>query len=103
MWGPKLFYVLFGCWWLRFRARQLCRLAATKHMAAVAHAIWTGSTSAYQFLPDLPRLDDSTTIAWEFVEYGSPDFGVRRIKVDQQACQIHDDFDPHNSIFKGHG
>lgn len=51
--------------WYRFKIRQLARAAATRHAAAVAHALWTGSTSAYQFLPELPRVDNSTEIDWE--------------------------------------
>lgn len=50
--------------WYRFKMRQFARLAATRHIATVARAVWAGSTEAYTLVPDLPRIDHSTEIRW---------------------------------------
>ena len=50
--------------WYRFKLRQFARVTATRHMATVARALWTGSTDAYTLVPDLPREENSTEIRW---------------------------------------
>lgn len=51
-------------WWYRLQARRVSRLAALRHLAAIADALFTGSTQAYTFIRDLPRAPDSTRIEW---------------------------------------
>ena len=51
-------------WYYRFQARRMARIAATRHLALVAKALFTGSTEAYTLMDDLPREPDSTEIQW---------------------------------------
>lgn len=48
--------------WQRDRARA--RHAAAQHLAAVARALYTGDTSAYTLVRDLPRQANSTEVEW---------------------------------------
>ena len=54
---------LYGFYY-RLQARRIARLAATRHMAMVTRALFTGSTEAYTLIKDLPRHEDSTQILW---------------------------------------
>ena len=49
-------------WWGLCRRKQDARRQAYRHLAVVAHAVYTGSTAAYSLTPDLPREQDSTTV-----------------------------------------
>lgn len=51
-------------WLDRLHARRLARLAASRHLALVTQALFTGSTEAYTLVKDLPRAQDSTRIEW---------------------------------------
>lgn len=59
---------VLGIWlagWLDDRrAKRDARHAALRHIAVVAHAVYTGSTGAYTLTPDLPRAAESTEINW---------------------------------------
>jgi hypothetical protein len=54
----------FAGWLDDRRTKRDARHAALRHIAVVAHAVYTGSTSAYTLTPDLPRQDNSTDIQW---------------------------------------
>lgn len=49
-------------WWAYRQGKRDARRQAYRHLAVVAHALYTGSTSAYQLTPDLPRTDLSTAV-----------------------------------------
>ena len=49
-------------WWAYRQEKGMARRQAYRHLAAVAHAIYTGSTASYSLTPDLPRMDDSTHV-----------------------------------------
>jgi hypothetical protein len=51
-------------WWAYRQGKQSARRQAMRHMAAVAHALYTGSTAAYDLTPDLPRQADSTNVCF---------------------------------------
>lgn len=51
-------------WFAAFCQQQQARQQATRHRATVAQAIWTGSTSHYTLVQDLPRQADSTQVEW---------------------------------------
>jgi hypothetical protein len=55
---------LFALWLAGLKAKRDARHAAIRHMAVIAHAVYTGSTGAYTLTPDLPRAIDSTEITW---------------------------------------
>ena len=52
----------FSRWFTRNTARTIARHRAIRHMAVIAHAIYTGSTAAYELTPDLPRQVDSSNV-----------------------------------------
>ena len=49
-------------WWAYRAGKSAARREAYRHLAVVAHALYTGSTEAYTLTPNLPRKDDSTTV-----------------------------------------
>lgn len=49
-------------WWAYRQGKTAARREAYRHLAVVAHALYTGSTAAYSLTPDLPREDDSTNV-----------------------------------------
>jgi hypothetical protein len=51
-------------WWARVWARHQARVAARRHLAVVAHALFTGSTASYE-LTELSRVDNSTEVDWD--------------------------------------
>ena len=51
-------------WWAYRQGRQHARHEALRHLAVVAHALYTGSTAAYSLTPNLPREVDSTNVAF---------------------------------------
>ena len=55
-----------GCyqWYYRLQARRAARMAATRHLALVAKALFTGSTEAYTLMQDLPRVEGSSEVEW---------------------------------------
>lgn len=54
--------IFFWRWWAMRKERAEARHQALRHLAAVAHALYTGSTSGYALTPDLPRMQDSTRV-----------------------------------------
>ena len=56
--------VWLGGWLESRRVKRDARHAALRHVAVIAHAIYTGSTGAYTLTPDLPRAENSTEIRW---------------------------------------
>lgn len=54
--------LLAWSWWQERKAKTAARHQAWRHMAVIAHALYTGSTRAYELTPDLPREPDSTRI-----------------------------------------
>lgn len=51
-------------WMAERKTRKDARHQAIRHLAVVARALYTGDTSSYHLVPDLPRHPDSTTIGW---------------------------------------
>jgi len=51
-------------WWALRCEKQAARRQAYRHMAVIAHAVYTGSTEAYTLTPDLPRSSNSTEVHW---------------------------------------
>jgi hypothetical protein len=51
-------------WWGWVSRKQDARRQAYRHMAVIAHAVYTGSTSAYTLVPDLPRSSNSSEVRW---------------------------------------
>jgi len=51
-------------WFARQCEKTRARHAASRHLAAVARALYTGDTSAYTLTPDLPRHEASTEVNW---------------------------------------
>lgn len=49
-------------WFAAFCHQQRTRQQATRHMAIVARAVWTGSTNHYNL--DVNRRDGSTEVWW---------------------------------------
>lgn len=52
-------------WWAWRRDKARARKEAMSHLAAVARALYTGDTSAYQLTPTLPRQVNSTEVHWD--------------------------------------
>lgn len=55
-------------WFALRHERGHARRQAIRHLATVAHAIYTGSTSGYRLVPDLPREEDSTEVTLRLVK-----------------------------------
>ena len=49
-------------WWGAKQQTREARRKAYRHLTVVAHALYTGSTAAYELTPDLPREVDSTQV-----------------------------------------
>ena len=54
---------VLASWWARIWARHQARVAARRHLAVVAHALFTGSTAGYEFV-ELERVANSTEVKW---------------------------------------
>lgn len=49
-------------WWAVRQQTRQARQEAFRHLTVVAHALYTGDTSAYELTPHLPREEDSTNV-----------------------------------------
>ena len=55
---------MWRVWRHRTKAKALARYQARRHMAAVARALFSGSTAHYTLHEDLPRDEDSSRVLW---------------------------------------